>query len=254
MGAIDRYLDELFDRLAGTGAAGRRALAEAEDHLRAAVAEATSRGLPEEAAEREAVERFGPAGRIAAGLRHAHGGLAALARRAFVGAWLVGALGALCVGLSGLLAEAFGRVVSPTFVAGDASGVTYTPDRCVDYYEYVPNAHSCAEAAAVHHWGEVVESRVALGVLGLLALLALLAARRWTALGGPAWSPSGPVVAAVLLALFGVAGVVLGGSSLMELAFGGRSGVGANLSAGLVAGVAALGVGAWTLRRLRHIA
>ena len=31
--SVDRYLDALFDRLAGTGAAGRRALAEAEDHL-----------------------------------------------------------------------------------------------------------------------------------------------------------------------------------------------------------------------------
>jgi hypothetical protein len=33
----DRYLDEMFDRLAGTGGAGRRALVEAEDHLRAAL-------------------------------------------------------------------------------------------------------------------------------------------------------------------------------------------------------------------------
>jgi hypothetical protein len=30
---IERYLDELFDQLAGTGAAGRRALMEAEYHL-----------------------------------------------------------------------------------------------------------------------------------------------------------------------------------------------------------------------------
>lgn len=33
MSEIERYLDEFFDRLAGQGAAGRRALAEAEDHL-----------------------------------------------------------------------------------------------------------------------------------------------------------------------------------------------------------------------------
>ena len=32
-GAIDAYLDRLFDHLAGTGGRGRRILAEAEDHL-----------------------------------------------------------------------------------------------------------------------------------------------------------------------------------------------------------------------------
>src|SRR6476659_4613606 len=37
---IERYLDELFDQLAGTGAAGRRALLEAEYHLRAVAADA----------------------------------------------------------------------------------------------------------------------------------------------------------------------------------------------------------------------
>jgi hypothetical protein len=42
---IERYLDELFDRLAGqVPRAG--ALAEAEDHLRAAAADAVAGGLP----------------------------------------------------------------------------------------------------------------------------------------------------------------------------------------------------------------
>ena len=40
MSEIERYLDELFDQLAGTGAAGRRALMEAEYHLRAVGADA----------------------------------------------------------------------------------------------------------------------------------------------------------------------------------------------------------------------
>ena len=39
-GPVERYLDALFDRLAGTGQAGRRSLVEAEDHLRAAAAAA----------------------------------------------------------------------------------------------------------------------------------------------------------------------------------------------------------------------
>jgi hypothetical protein len=110
------------------------------------------------------------------------GPLAPLLRPLVVGTWLVGCVGALAVGVSGLLAEAVGRMVSPAFVAGDAPGVTYTTARCADYLEYVPTARSCAEAAAVHHWGEVVDSRVAVGVLGLFGLLALLAARRWSGL------------------------------------------------------------------------
>jgi hypothetical protein len=44
MSEIEWYLDELFDQLAGTGAAGRRALMEAEYHLRATAADAMARG------------------------------------------------------------------------------------------------------------------------------------------------------------------------------------------------------------------
>jgi len=59
-GPIDRHLDLMFDRLSGTGSAGRRMLVEAEDHLRSAAEEARARGLDAEAAEREAVARYGP--------------------------------------------------------------------------------------------------------------------------------------------------------------------------------------------------
>jgi hypothetical protein len=68
---IERYLDELFDQLAGTGAAGRRALLEAEYHLRAVAADAMTRGLPHDQAEHEAVGRFGPPALVARTLRSA---------------------------------------------------------------------------------------------------------------------------------------------------------------------------------------
>ena len=71
-GPVDRYLDDLFDRLAGTGGIGRRALAETEDHLRTAAADAAERGMPPAEAEREAVARFGAAGSFARRLRRAH--------------------------------------------------------------------------------------------------------------------------------------------------------------------------------------
>jgi hypothetical protein len=70
-----RYLDEMFDRLAGTGAGGRRALAEAEDHLRAGAEEGVTNGLTPEEAQRAAVARFGPSDRIATAFRLSHAGL-----------------------------------------------------------------------------------------------------------------------------------------------------------------------------------
>ncbi|WP_446215378.1 hypothetical protein [Micromonospora sp. IBHARD004] len=54
---IDGYLDRLFDRLAGTGAAGRRTMVEAEDHLPSAVAQAVAEGADPAGAERLAVAR-----------------------------------------------------------------------------------------------------------------------------------------------------------------------------------------------------
>ena len=73
MSEIEGYLDALFGQLAGTGAAGRRALMEAEYHLRAAAADAMAQGLPEDQAEHEAVSRFGPPALVARKLRSAQG-------------------------------------------------------------------------------------------------------------------------------------------------------------------------------------
>jgi len=249
---VERCLDDLFDRLAGTGAAGRRALAEAEDHLRSAVADGVARGLSQDEAEREAVARFGSTARVGAQLQVTHRGIAGWLRPAFVGCWIAGSTGLIAVGLSGLVAEAFGRLYGAAFVAGDAPGVTYTADRCADYFEYFPHAKDCADAAALHHWGEVVQSRVAVGVLGALALLVLWLVRRGTALGTPAWTPPRGSVALPMTALYGMVGLALCGLSLMQLAFHDTQGVGANLSAGIVSLAAALGVAAWFVGRGRH--
>jgi hypothetical protein len=96
---IERYLDELFDQLAGTGAAGRRVLMEAEYHLRAVAADAMAQGGLEDQAEREAVSRFGPAAMVARTLRSA-GRL----NRAVSTAWLLTGLTACGIGAAYLLA------------------------------------------------------------------------------------------------------------------------------------------------------
>ena len=99
MSEIERYLDELFDQLAGTSAAGRRALMEAEYHLRAAAADAITRGLPEDQAEHEAVSRFGPPALVARALRSA-GRL----NRAVSTAWLLAGLAGCGFGVAYLVA------------------------------------------------------------------------------------------------------------------------------------------------------
>ena len=99
MSEIERYLDELFDKLAGTGAAGRRALMEAEYHLRAVAADAMTRGLPEDQAENEAVSRFGSPALVARKLRSA-GRL----NRAVSTAWLLAGLAACGLGAAYLAA------------------------------------------------------------------------------------------------------------------------------------------------------
>jgi hypothetical protein len=161
---------------------------------------------------------------------------------------LLGSLGLIAIGISGLVAEAFGAAFGRGFVAGDPSGVAYTRARCADFKEYAPDAHSCAEAATAHHFGEVVEYRVAAGVLGLagLALWWLLRRRQQ----GPGVLPEA-FVATVATALFGVAAVGLLVQSFGLAVVGGESnGVGQLLSGGFVAGVAALGFGAVLYRGL----
>jgi hypothetical protein len=99
---IERYLDELFDRLAGQGAAGRRALAEAEDHLRAAAGDAMARGLPAGQAERDAVTRFGSPAVVARKMRSAAG--EGRVSRGVSAGWLLAGLAAAGLGVADLAA------------------------------------------------------------------------------------------------------------------------------------------------------
>jgi hypothetical protein len=122
---IERHLDELFDRLAGTGAAGRRALMEAEYHLRAAAAEAMTRGLPEDRAEHEAVSRFGPPALVARKLR-----AAGRLNRAVSAAWLLAGLAACGLGAAYLAAAWWHTWQAPNCYVALAYGC-YTADTLV---------------------------------------------------------------------------------------------------------------------------
>jgi hypothetical protein len=257
---IDRYLDQLLGCLRGPARDVRRILAEAEEHLRDATAEALAAGATEEEAQRQAIARFGDARTVA---RRFSSRLGPVPLRAMVtellrAATVLGAVAMVAVGVSGALAELFGRAWGAAFVAGDLPGTTYTPARCADFIEYFPHAGSCEAAASLHHWGEVVEYRVAMGALGLLVLggyAFLRRARRQRGERGSATRaqylgvlPDG-FSATVATSLYGVAAAGLLLQSLNAFVIGGASsGSGQWLSGAVVALVMAAVYGASWLR------
>jgi hypothetical protein len=251
---IEAYLDRLLGHLRGSAHDVRRILAEAEEHLRDATAELVAAGASEEEAKHRAIERFGSprtvARRFSARLAPVPPAavLAELARAAV----LLGAVGLVAIGVSGALAELLGRLFGPAFVAGDLPGVTYTVQRCAEYLEYFPDAGSCAQAAAMHHWGEVVEYRVAVGVLGLAVLGGWLLWRRHPDGRQERYLgvlPDG-FSATVATSLYGVAAAALALLSLDAFLVAGGDGTGQWLSAAIVAAAMAVAYGVSLYRTL----
>ena len=244
---IGRYLDRLLAHLRGSASDVRRILAEAEEHLRDATAERVAAGAGEQEAQRQAIEAFGDprtvARRFAPRLAPVPVG-AVLAELVRTGT-LLGAVALVAIGVSGALAELFGRAFGAAFVAGDVPGSTYTAERCADFMEYFPHARSCLEAAALHHWGEVVEYRVAVGVLGLAVLGGFLLWRRHPDGRQERYLgvlPDG-FSATVATSLYGVAAAALALLSLDSFLVAGGDGTGQWLSAAVVASAMAVAYG-----------
>jgi hypothetical protein len=163
---------------------------------------------------------------------------------------IVAAIGLIAIGASGAVAAGLGDRLGAQFVAGDPPDRLYTADRCADFAEYHPEAADCRAAAAAHHFDEVVEYRMALGILGVLGLGVVLLARwRVPLLVSHEVLPASfaPTVGA---SLFGMAAVVLLGSSVPSLLLGNPDGVGQLLSGGVVSLVVFLGFAARLRRTL----
>ena len=154
-----------------------------------------------------------------------------LLRQLVLAAMLLGGIGLAAIGVSGLVAAGMGGLFGERFVSGDAPGISYTPDRCADFLEYAPHARTCEEAATIHHFGEVVDYRVAAGVLGLLALGLWWLLRR--ARHDPPLLPDG-LVPGIGAAMFGAAAAALLLQSTGLLVSGDSAGVGQLLSGGVV--------------------
>jgi hypothetical protein len=121
-GPVDQYLDEMFDRLAGTGAAGRRMLAEAESHLLAAVDDGRDRGLDADAAEREAIDRFGTVTDVVRNVPVATRDVAGALRRLLTGTWIAAGIVMIWWGAHGVLAWLFGWPWTKLLIATDRFG------------------------------------------------------------------------------------------------------------------------------------
>lgn len=162
---------------------------------------------------------------------------------------VLGAIGPVAIGVSSGVAAAFGITVGKAFVAGDQPGVTYSRARCADFFEYSPHARSCEQAATEHHYGEVVEYRVAAGVFGLVILGASeVVRRRRPEVFGTDCLPVafGDTVAATAFTVGGI-GLIANGIDLLAL---GNNGDGNWLSSGIVASLAAIGFGTRFLHRV----
>jgi hypothetical protein len=250
--AVERYLDRLADSLVLRGRSVRRILAEADDHLREAVAAGEARGLDRAAAEEEAVARFGSPAEVARRFGAVEGRVpAGLVWSALLSLALVAGIGLVAVGISGGVAAAMGAVVDKDFVAGDQPGVTYTAERCAEFRTLQPKAATCADAAVAHHYDEVVWYRVDAGILGVLVLGGWWFVRHRRLRSGRPESLPPVLVAVVGTVLFGAAAVALVGGGTMQAAVGGGSQAGALLSGGIMASVVAVAFGAWLLKSLR---
>lgn len=234
---IEGYLDCLLtELLPGSPRHVRHLLAETEAHLRDAAADAASRGLTDSEAEREAVELFGPAAQLAGEERRRRPTpLRALARQFLSSGLLLGAVGGLAVGASGVLAAGLWVVGGSRFIIDVAPGRTLAASDCARWLAGYPRAHSCAQAAIADWAYETVGYRLVVGVLGAVAMMMFVALRRrwtrahrWTAL------PS-TVVDTLATTLFGLSGVWLLGLGIDAVVVNAGHGAGQWLSAAPVA-------------------
>lgn len=230
---IQAYLDDLL--VASREMRPREVrdlLAEAEAHLYDDRAALVGAGMAEHEAEIEAVARFGPPGRLAADDRdRLTTSVGKLLRQVLTTGVRLGAVGAIAVGVSGMIAGLFWIVGSRAVIDVPAGRVLSAGD-CARWLAGDPGAGSC-RTAAINDWAaETVSYRIALGLLGVLALLAL----RWVERRRATMRGLDPLVSDTIAAtIFGVAGAWALGLGVSAIVTDSGNGSGQWFSAALVA-------------------
>ncbi|WP_250006727.1 permease prefix domain 1-containing protein [Actinoplanes sp. M2I2] len=210
-GSVEQYLDEMFDRLAGTGAAGRRLLSETESHLLDAVEEGRARGLDAEAAEREALDRFGTVTGVVRHVPAAARSIRTTLRRLLSGTWLAAGVLLLWWGGSGVMTWLLGWPWTWLLIATDRFGTQagmcgrpWVPSNatsdCLTRYRGTLNLVLEGGDRDAYPW---------LAVGGVLLLAGWLLLRRVTVLGTRAWAPEPAMLGLALALPFGLAAPVL---------------------------------------------
>jgi hypothetical protein len=249
-GPIDRYLDELFVQAQRLPARQARALlAEAEAHLSDARDERLARGLEIDRAEAEAVARFGAVGDLVAA--DAKVGRPATVRSVIASAWILGSLGAIAVGVSGVISGLFRLAgASNQWMAGGHPILGWGGANCGRWMQLYPNARTCAQAALDDKAAETVGYRIVLGVLGLLGVAVFVVARRYWP-RARRW-PTLPtvVVDSIATTLFAFTGAWFAGMAADAIVVGGGVGAGQWLSAAPIALGAAVYFGLRLVRDL----
>jgi len=183
---IERYLDELFDRLAGHGAAGRRALTEVEDHLRTAATDAVASGLAVDQAEHAAVTRFGSPAMVARQMRSADG--ATRRNRASSAAWLLAGLALVGLGTAYLVSSRR-MVLQPQDCAVLLTSSCYIRDHLANSTASAVIAAAAGTALLLARWLAVRYARLAPARRGFAFTAVLMLVLTAVFLGIMGWPP-----------------------------------------------------------------
>jgi hypothetical protein len=250
---IERYLDELVARSRDLPArALRHLIAEAEAHLRDDAEAAQARGVLAYDAEVHAVARFGSAANIAAAERQRlRTPTAVLLRQTILSGLLLGSVGAIAVGVSGLVAALIRAISGARVLAGVPASRALSASDCARWLRLDPGAHTCATAAASDWAAETVYYRLALGLLGVIGLVVVQRILRSRRFAHGAMLPAAiqDTIAVSLFAAAGFATLAMGVDSVVASA---GTGSGQWLSAALVAFVAAAAFGIRLFRTVRN--
>jgi hypothetical protein len=246
---IEFYLDDLFEAARALPPRDARyLLAETEAHLRDSADAAMAGRVQSYEAELGALAAFGSVDdlvpresqRIRMPLRR-------LAGQVLRSATLLGAIGAMTVGASGVVA-------SLIYLLGGANSIVtvpaavLTPQNCARWLSQQASAN-CHQAALSDWAFETVYGRLALGLAGVLLLIAYrFCKRRWT--GNSGLKPI--VMDTVATLAFAVAGLWTAGLGVDAMIVSGGQGAGQWLSAAPIALAATAVYGTRLARRIRE--
>lgn len=233
---IEFYLDSLFEATRELPPReARYLLAETEAHLRDAADAAMASGLPPYEAEVGALAAFGTVDDLVPReSRRIRMSLRGLAGQVLRSATLLGAIGAMAVGASGVVAGLIYLIGGANSIVTVPAAVL-TPQNCARWLSQQTGA-DCHQAALSDWAFETVYVRLALGLAGVLLLIAYRSGRRrWP--GNSGLTPIVTDTAATLA--FAVAGLWTTGLGVDAVIVSGGQGAGQWLSAAPIALAAA---------------